>query len=125
MAETTRKPIGTNISHHFLQVCRYNVVHLEKVFSNVREKLGRQLGDDVSVINVNTMSWEILMSATVKAAVHIGQNYQENVRTTKNTDFDKVEQLFDICHKLILIHCNEMFRILAIAWNTHAHFKHM
>ena len=29
-------------------------------------------------------------------AVHLRQDYQENLRTTKNTDFEKVKQLFDI-----------------------------
>ena len=42
------------------------------------------------------------MSATMKAAVHLGQDYQDNSRTTKNTDFEKIKQLFDISQKLIL-----------------------
>ena len=36
------------------------------------------------------------MSATMKAAAHLGQYYPENLRTTKNTDFEKVKQMFDI-----------------------------
>ena len=36
------------------------------------------------------------MSATMKAAVHLGQDYPGNWRATKNTDFEKVKQLFDI-----------------------------
>ena len=30
------------------------------------------------------------MSATANAAVHLGQDYQENIRTTKNTESQTV-----------------------------------
>ena len=42
------------------------------------------------------------MSATMKAAVHLGQDDHGNLRTTKNTDFEKGKQLFDISPKLIV-----------------------
>ena len=41
-------------------------------------------------IDVNPMIWGILiMSATMKAAVHLGQYYQGNSRATEITDFEK------------------------------------
>ena len=42
-------------------------------------------------MNVNAMILGIFMSATVKAVVHFGQDYPENLRTTKNTDFEEVK----------------------------------
>ena len=62
-------------------------------------------------IDVNAMIWRIFLSATMKAAVHLGQDYQENLRTTKNIDFEKAQQLFDISHKLIL-NQSEIFGIM-------------
>ena len=54
-------------------------------------------------INVNTMIWEILMSATMRAAVHLGQDYQDNIRATKNTDFEKFQAIVRyFSQKLIL-----------------------
>ena len=53
-------------------------------------------------IDVNTMIWGMFMSATMEAAVHLGQDHQENLHTTKNADFEKITQLFDISQKLIL-----------------------
>ena len=38
----------------------------------------------------------------MKAAVHLQQEYQETLRTTKNTDSENVQQLFDNSKKLIL-----------------------
>ena len=54
-AETTNNPLGTRLSHHNLRISRDNVGHLEKVYSNVRQKHGRQPGDDVLEIDVNAM----------------------------------------------------------------------
>ena len=91
-AETAKNPIGTRFSHHNMTISRIFVGHLEKVYSNVRQKLGRQPGDDMPEIDVNMMIWRIFTSATKKAAVHLGQDYQDSVRTTKNADFEKIEQ---------------------------------
>ena len=52
-------------------------------------------------IDVNAMIWGISMSATMKAAVHLGYDYQENLRATKNTDIEKVKPLFDISQKKV------------------------
>ena len=67
----------------------------KKVHSSARRKLGRQLEDDMLEVDVNMMIWGTFMSATMKAAVHLGQDDQGNLRTTKNTDFEKGKQLFD------------------------------
>ena len=49
------------------------------------------------------------MSATMVAAVHLGQDYQDNLRTTRDADFEKIKQLFDISQKLILDQSQETF----------------
>ena len=40
-------PIGTRLSHHNITESRNCVRQLEKVYSNVRQKIGHQLGDDM------------------------------------------------------------------------------
>ena len=45
-------------------------------------------------------------------------DYQENLRTTTNTDFDKVKQLFDISQKLTLTQSEEISGISTIDRNT-------
>ena len=47
-------------------------------------------------IDFDAMIWRTFMPGTMKAAVHLGQDYQDNLRTTNNTDFEKVNTLFDI-----------------------------
>ena len=63
VAETTKNPIGTEWSHHNLDIPRNNVGHLEKVYSNVRQKtwsstgrrhaLDRRQRDDLEYIYVS------------------------------------------------------------------------
>ena len=79
VAETSRKPIGTQQSHHNLRMSKNNAGHLEKVYSYSRQKFGREPGDDMPEIDNNAMIWRIFTSATMKVAEHLGQNYQENV----------------------------------------------
>ena len=50
----------------------------------------------------------------MKAAVHLGADYEKNLFTTKNTDFEQLETLFDVTPKLILEHGNEMCGLLTI-----------
>ena len=60
VAETTKKTIGTKLSHHNFEISRNNVGHLGKVYSNVRQKLSRPQGDDMPDIDVNAMIWDFL-----------------------------------------------------------------
>ena len=57
--------------------------------------------------------------APMMASVHLGQNYQENLRATKNTDFEKAKQLFEISQKLILNQNEEMRGISTINLDRH------
>ena len=101
VAETATNPVDTGLSH---RMSRNNVGHLEKVYSTIRQKLCRQPRDNMPEIDVNAMIWRIFMSATKRAVVHLGQHYQEHLRTTRNMDFGKIKQLFDVSPKMILHH---------------------
>ena len=54
----------------------------------------------------------------MKAAVLLGQDFQEHMRTTKSTDFEHFKTLFDTSQKLILDQKDEIFVICTIEWNT-------
>ena len=61
-------------------------------------------------LDVSGIIWRIFMTATMKATVHLGQDYHENLRTSKNTDFEPVKALFEISQSLILKRKSENFR---------------
>ena len=48
------------------------VPHLQKVYSNLRQQLGRKPGDKMQDFDVNSLMWRMFMSVTLNAAVHRG-----------------------------------------------------
>ena len=69
-------------------------------------------------LDVNAVIWGIFVSATMKAAVHLAQDYQNNLSTNKSTDFEKIKQLFDASQKFILDQRREIHGISTIDWST-------
>ena len=69
-------------------------IHTEAVFSIVREIYGREHDDPLSDLDVNVTIWGICLNATLRAAVHLGQDYEVNLRYVKNTLWNSVGQLF-------------------------------
>ena len=59
-------------------------------------------------VEVGGMIWGIFMSATMKAAVHTGQDYEQNLRTAENTGLEQVKALSDVSQSLILDHKSEI-----------------
>ena len=86
VAMTAKNSVGVRLSRYNMAISPKHVDHLAKVYSNVRRELGRQPNDDMLEVDVSTMIWGKCVSATMKAAVHLAQSYQENLRTTSRQD---------------------------------------
>ena len=74
---------------------------LEAVVSMVREIYGRQPGDPMKDLNVNLAIWGMFMNTTLQAAVHLGKDYDMNLRFVKNYLWKTTGQLFRETEKLI------------------------
>ena len=84
--------------------------HIEKVFTNVRQKVNRP-EDDQKVLDqrVNVSKWGFVMSTPKKAAIHLGENCNDNLLAYGTTNFDALKTFFDITQKLILHPNPEIF----------------
>ena len=71
------------------------VHHLGAVFSIVRRIYGREHDDPMNVLDVNMAIWGIFLNATLRAAVHLGQDYEVNLRYVKNHRWNSVGQFFN------------------------------
>ena len=60
---------------HNLHTSTNYVLHMEKVFSIVRQRCGLSSMDQMKNLDVNTDLWGFLMSVTLQAAVHLGKDY--------------------------------------------------
>ena len=61
----------------------------------------------------NVLIWRMFMSLSMKAANHRVPNYLTIVEIYKNTNFEKIESLFDITQKMAMEHSEE---ILNVRW---------
>ena len=74
---------------------------MEKVFSIVRQRDGLSRTDQMKDLQVNTALWGIFMSVTLQAAVHLGTDYTENLRSTNNQSKKSLKQFFQVTERLI------------------------
>ena len=84
-----------------LQISTNYVLHMEKTFSIVIQRYGRSPTDQMKDLDVNTAIWSMFMSVTLQAAVHLGKDYTQNMRSTKNQPLKSLRQLFQVSERLI------------------------
>ena len=58
----------------------------------MRQTYGRSSTDEMKDLDLNTATWGIFISVTLQAAVHLGTDYTENVRSTKNQPLKSLKQ---------------------------------
>ena len=68
---------------------------------SLRQTHDRGPTDDLKDLDVNTALWVYLCLSHFQAAVHLGQYYMENLRSTKNQPLKSVKQLFQTTERLI------------------------
>ena len=67
----------------------------------LRIMLNRPPGDKMDDIDIHTLTWGILMTSTVNAAVFPGQDHAQNLHSTRNAhERPTVKKLFDVTQKL-------------------------
>ena len=60
----------------------------------VRKIYGKEPGDLMEDLNVNLAIWRMFMNTTLRAAVHLGKEYDTNLHYAKNHLCDSLGQLF-------------------------------
>ena len=85
------------------------VPHLERVYSNLRQQLKRKAEDKMEDLDVKTLIWRIFVSVTQQAAVHLGNDYLDNLHSTKNQPQRTAKQLFGVRRKLVKEKKNQGF----------------
>ena len=93
--------------------------YLDNVFKNLRKQLNfleKTPIIGIEVLKTNALIWGFIMLTTMKASVHIGPNYNENLVACRNTNFKELRTLFDITQRLILEHAFEILNVATILW---------
>ena len=74
---------------------------MDKVFSIVRKTFDRGPQDEMEDLDVNAAICGMFMNTTHQAAVHLGQDYDQNLRFVKNRFWSSLKKLFKETEKLI------------------------
>ena len=61
----------------------------------------------------------------MKASVHLGPNYNENLEVHRSTTFEELKNLFDITQRLILEHEAEILNVSTLGQSLHARDLHL
>ena len=81
---------------YFIKLC---AVHGQSLL-DCETKMWSQSEGQMKDLDVNTAIWGIFMSITLQAAVHLGKDYTENLRSTKNQALKSLKQLFQVTERL-------------------------
>ena len=65
---------------HHLQLSPDTSHYMEAVFSMVRKIYGKPPGDPMEDLTVNLATWRMFMNTTLAVAVHLGKDYDTNMR---------------------------------------------
>ena len=85
-----------------LSISRANVPHLEKVCSNLRQQLKRKPVDKMEDLDVHSLIWRMFLIVTQQAAVHLGNDYVDNLHATRIFSHkEQLKQFSDVTSKLV------------------------
>ena len=77
------------------------VSYMDKVYSIVRKTYDRGPVDEMEDLDENAAIWRMFMNTILQAAVHVGQDYDQNLRFVKNHFWSSLKKLFKETEKLI------------------------
>ena len=86
---------------HYLHISPDTSHYMEAVLSIVRKIYGKPPGDPMEDFNVDLATWGMFMNTTLRAAVHLGEDYDTNLRSVKIYLWKTTGQLFRETEKLI------------------------
>ena len=86
---------------HYLQISPDTSHCKEAVFSMARKICGKQPGDPMGDLDVKLAIWRTFMNTTLRASVHLGKDYDMNLRFVKNYLRKTTGQLFREIEKMI------------------------
>ena len=66
----------------------------------------------------NVLVWRMLMTSSMKAAIHLGPNYVSSSEIYKNTAFEDVESVFNITQKLVMEHSEEILNLKCLEYSS-------
>ena len=85
MARSEKVPLVKDYSLTIWLYCQAMSSRWKKSSHTYDRNLGHPKEDEMEQVNTNVMIWGLFMNASMKAVVHLGKDYEDNLRVTKDT----------------------------------------
>ena len=94
-----------------------DINYVSKIFQFLMKKLGVPEGQEsfaTEAYKNNIMMWGLFVSSTMKAAIHLGLNYEKNFEILRCRNFDNVGNLFTLTEILVKENSTEILSVSTI-----------
>ena len=83
VARSRKITIGLSLFPENFALLPGDAEYVAKVFTSVPQKLGCPKEHKMEYVNSNAMIWGLFLSVSMKVDVHLGKDFEENLRVTK------------------------------------------
>ena len=114
---TAKSASATDVKTEFCNLKITDINHVSKIVRFLMKKLGVPEGQEsfaTEAYKHNIMMWGLFVSSTMKAAIHLGLNYEKNIEILKYRNFEKVGNLFTLTEILVTENCSQILSVSTI-----------
>ena len=114
---TAKSVSATDVKTEFCNVEIADFNYVSRVFQFLTKKLGIPEGKELfatEASKTNIMMWGWFMSSTMKEAIHLGLNHEENMEILKCRNFENVGNLFTLTENLVAENSAEILNVSTI-----------
>ena len=100
-----QRTLPTEMKYCSMKITDYS--YLSKVFMFLQQQKGVQKGCEtfgIQASKTNIMMWRLFVSSSMRAAIHLGLNHEENLETYKLMNFDQIQSVFNITKFFVMEH---------------------
>ena len=114
---TAKSVSATDVKTEFCNLKITDINYVSKIFRFLMKKLGVPEGQESFATEAhknNIMMWGLLVSSTMKAAIHLGLNYEKNIKILKCRNSENVGNLFTLTEILVTESSTEILSVSTI-----------
>ena len=99
--------------------CRVNLIQEQSEWERVRAMLNRSRGNELGRVESHSLTWRSFVTSSMHAAIFLGKDYSENLRSVRNTEKKpNIQMLFDVTQKFTREQKLEISGVSELSWRT-------
>ena len=100
-------------------LCRVNLIQEQSEWERNRATLNRSRGNELGKAESHSLTWRLFVTSSMHAAIFLGIDYSENLRSVRNTEKKpNIQMLFDVTQKFARDQKLEISGVSELSWRT-------